>query len=233
MKSLKETKLRLLQMHYESGVGHIGGNLSCIDILYALYSGILTPADSFVLSKGHAAGAYYTILWATGVFVDADLKSFHKDGGLPGHVINTGSLGHGLSIAAGEALHRKLWNKPGTVYCLTSDGEWDEGSNWEALKFIMDHKLNVKIIIDWNGLQGFKTVDRPLYEQLRAHCPNIGICDGHIISDLAISIQAYTLTLARTVKGNGLSFLSNKLSSHYEPLTKEQYELACKEIESA
>ena len=75
-----KARLRLLQMHYESGVGHIGGNLSCLDILMALYHDTLRPCDKFILSKGHSAGALYVTLWSMGLLSDDDLKTFHKDG---------------------------------------------------------------------------------------------------------------------------------------------------------
>lgn len=77
---LLQAKQRLLQMHYESGVGHIGGNLSCLDILMTLYHEVLQVEDASVLSKGHAAGALYVTLWSLGALSDVDLRSFHKDG---------------------------------------------------------------------------------------------------------------------------------------------------------
>jgi transketolase len=107
-------KLRLLRMHYESGVGHIGGNLSCLDLLMTLHHRVFGPADQFILSKGHAAGAYYVTLWSLGKLTEHDLSDFHKDGTrLSGHppvsgiddiLFATGSLGHGFSLAAGLAL---------------------------------------------------------------------------------------------------------------------------------
>src|ERR1022692_1737015 len=152
---LLKAKLRLLQMHYESGVGHIGGNLSCFDILMALYHNVLGPLDRFVLSKGHSAGALYVTLWSLGLLSDDDLKTFHKDGtrlsghppfrGIPEILFATGSLGHGLSLAAGLALAKKLKGEKGRLFCLASDGEWNEGSNWEALIFSHQHRLNLSL----------------------------------------------------------------------------------------
>src|SRR3954463_7788039 len=111
-------RARLLRMHYESGVGHIGGNLSALDILLCLYHEVLTPDDAFVLAKGHAAGALYVTLWSAGRLDEAELASFHHDGtllsghpppdGLDDLLFATGSLGHGLPLAAGLALGRKL-----------------------------------------------------------------------------------------------------------------------------
>lgn len=233
MLDLKTAKLRLLKMHYEAGVGHIGGNLSCLEILFALTQ-LMTEKDRFVLSKGHAAGAYYVTQWANGK--DIDLSTFHQDGTtLAGHLPNTGSLGHGLGLATGIALHKKLWNEQGIVYCVMSDGEWDEGSNWEAIKFIHDNDLfmNLKIIIDRNGWQGFDESSMSLCTSLEMYSPFE--CDGHDIEDLLSCLKAKSVRLlsARTMKGNGVSFLENKLSSHYDPMTKEQYELAYKEVMDA
>ena len=116
-------RLRLLRMHYESGVGHIGGNLSCLDLMLVLHHEILGHADQFVLSKGHSAGAYYVTLWSLGRLDEDDLRQFHKDGTrLSGHpptsgieeiLFATGSLGHGLSLAAGLALAKQLKGEPG------------------------------------------------------------------------------------------------------------------------
>ena len=132
-------------MHYESRVGHIGGNLSSLDLMLVLHHEVLEPDDQFVLSKGHAAGAYYVTLWTLGKLTGDDLSHFHRDGTrLSGHppvagiediLFATGSLGHGLSLAAGLAKGKELKSEPGRVFCLTSDGEWNEGSCWEALIF--------------------------------------------------------------------------------------------------
>ncbi len=160
-----KARLRLLRMHYESGVGHIGGNLSALDAMLYLHHYVMSTEDQFVLSKGHAAGALYVTLWSRGILKESDLRSFHKDGTLlsghppPGRLedipVATGSLGHGLPMACGMALARKLKNQPGKIFCLCSDGEWQEGSNWEALIFARHHQLsNLVVLVDVNGLQG-------------------------------------------------------------------------------
>ena len=114
---LRKAKLRLLKLHYDSRIGHIGGNLSALDILMHLHHKVLKADDVFVLSKGHAAGALYVTLWSLGRLGDRDLDTFHQDGTkLAGHPapnwmpdirFATGSLGHGLSLAAGVALAKK------------------------------------------------------------------------------------------------------------------------------
>ena len=191
----RRARLRLLQMHFESGVGHIGGNLSSLDLMLVLHHEILEPGDRFVLSKGHSAGAYYVTLWTLGKLSDLDLGLFHQDGtrlcghppvsGIDDILFGTGSLGHGLSLAAGLAKAKRLKSEPGRVFCLTSDGEWNEGSCWEALIFSRQHNLdNLTILIDLNGLQGFGTTREvadlePLCDKFRSFGLPIVEIDGH------------------------------------------------------
>ena len=119
--------------------------------MLVLHHNVMRPDDVFILAKGHSAGALYLTLWSLGRLTDEDLKTFHRDGTfLAGHPVAgwspdipfaTGSLGHGLPDAAGMALGYKLQSEPREVFCLTSDGEWQEGSNWEALIFAIHRKL--------------------------------------------------------------------------------------------
>ncbi len=247
---IMKVKLRLLKMHYEAGVGHIGGNLSCIDILVLLYHEFITAADDFVLSKGHAAGAWYCALWSIGVLVDDDLNKFcaegtkmaaHPIGGsIPQIKLSSGSLGHGVSIAAGLALGNKLNQTNGKVFCLTSDGEWQEGSNWEALIFSAHHKLNnLVIIIDSNKLQGYgSTRDvaslESIADKLHPFAVNVIEVDGHCSSlmreALTVEQNLPTVIVLNTVKGNGVSFMEDQFDWHYRPLSKELYEIAVDEV---
>lgn len=246
-------KVRLLQMHYQAGVGHIGGNLSAIDTLLGLYHDVLKPGDAFVLSKGHAAGALYVALWSLGRLTDEDLNTFHKDdtllsahppaSGLRDILFATGSLGHGPSLCCGLALARKLRGDPGRVYCLTSDGEWDEGSNWEALIFARQKALdNLTMIIDLNGLQGFGTTAEvadlgSLARKFLEFGWDVDEVDGHDIQAITASAGRSSnrprVIIASTIKGNGVSFMANRMEWHYLPLTKELFEQAVREIEAA
>ena len=246
-------KVRLLQMHYQAGVGHIGGNLSAIDTLLGLYHDVLKPGDAFVLSKGHAAGALYVALWSLGRLTDEDLNTFHKDdtllsahppaSGLRDILFAAGSLGHGPSLCCGLALARKLRGDPGRVYCLTSDGEWDEGSNWEALIFARQKALdNLTMIIDLNGLQGFGTTAEvadlgSLARKFLEFGWDVDEVDGHDIQAITASAGRSSnrprVIIASTVKGNGVSFMANRMEWHYLPLTKELFEQAVREIEAA
>lgn len=232
MIDIKTAKKRLLQMHYEAGVGHIGGNLSCLEILFAIHQVMQPPHDRIVVSKGHAAGAVYVTQWARGAVID--LATFHKDGTeLAGHLPNTGSLGHGLGLATGIALHRKLRKKPGIVYCLMSDGEWDEGSNWEALEFAAANSLynHLKIIVDCNGWKGFGEAQnrKMLRHKMEGYCAGIAIptVGRHPLNFNGPSF----ISLVETVKGSGVSFLENRMESHYDPLTYEQYAQALLEVD--
>lgn len=245
------SRLRLLRMHHESGVGHIGGNLSCLDLMLALHHGLMGPEDQFVLSKGHAAGAYYVTLWSLGKISDDELTSFHKDdtrlsghpptSGLPDVLFATGSLGHGTSLAAGLALAKRLKREPGRVYCLTSDGEWNEGSSWEALLFACHRRLaNLTIIVDRNGLQGFGTTAEvadlgDLAAKFQTFDAEVCEADGHdpaaVLDILSRPAGRPTILVASTTKGRGVSFMEGRMEWHYLPLSPEQYGRAVSEIE--
>ncbi len=237
-------------MHYRSGVGHIGGNLSCIDLLLYLHHFVMQPDDQFILSKGHAAGALYTVLWTLGRISDDELVSFHKDGTrLSGHPpangideipFATGSLGHGLGLAAGLALGKRIKREPGRVFCLTSDGEWNEGSSWEALIFACHQRLdNLTLIVDVNGLQGFGSTREvadlaPLAQKFREFAINVQEISGHDAEDMRLAFQSARsgpdAVVAATHKGCGVSFMEDCMEWHYLPLTEAQYLQAVEEI---
>lgn len=243
---------RLLQMHFHSGVGHIGGNLSVIDALLVLFHEYLREGDRFFLSKGHSAGALYTTLWSVGRLSDEDLKLFHKDDTLlaghpPAHGIEdirfaTGSLGHGLSLAAGTALALRFKNSDARVVCLTSDGEWQEGSTWEALIFLAHHRLtNLTILVDHNNLQGFGSTSEvasmsPLWEKLVGFDVDLRAIDGHDPEAIRIALASQSdrcrIIFLRTTKGKGVSFMENRMEWHYLPLKEDQYNAAIAEIDA-
>ncbi len=250
---VKQAKLRLLTMHHSSGVGHIGGNLSALDSMLVVFHEFLNDDDRFILSKGHSAGALYISLWSLGLISDAELSSFHKDNtrlaghppasGLPLVDFATGSLGHGLSLAAGTALAMRLKGAPHNVYCLTSDGEWQEGSTWEALIFASHQRLsNLTIMVDQNGLQGFgSTADvasmSSLMHKIEGFDIDVHTVNGHDLAELRKSLSSPRarplVVIMRTVKGNGISFMENQMEWHYRPLTGSLFEQAIQEVESA
>ncbi len=242
---------RLLQMHFDSGVGHIGGNLSALDAMLIIFHEYLSGEDKFILSKGHSAGALYTTLWSLRRLQDHDLELFHKDNTLlAGHPpakgiadipFATGSLGHGLSLAAGTALAFKLKGNDTQVVCLTSDGEWQEGSTWEALIFACHHRLfNLTVLVDHNELQGFGSTSdvasmSPLWDRLKGFDVNLQIIDGHDADAIRAALegerQRLRIIVLRTVKGHGVSFMENRMEWHYLPLTEDQYRKAIEELE--
>ncbi len=253
MKLISEAQKRLLKMHFESGVGHIGGNLSALKAMLVTFHEFLGSGDKFVLSKGHAAGALYITLWSVGRLQEQDLNSFHKDNTLlAGHppakgiadiAFATGSLGHGLSLASGMALGFKLRQDKSRVYCLTSDGEWQEGSTWEALIFSCHHRLgNLTVMVDHNGLQGFGSTGEiasmsPLWEKLQGFDARITVIDGHDIEAIRGALNERPdrlhIIFLKTAKGHGISFMENKMEWHYLPLTEELYGRAILDIEPA
>jgi transketolase len=253
---LDEARRRLLRMHWDTGVGHLGGNLSSLDAMMLLHHELIGPADRFILSKGHAAGAYYVTLWSLGLLSDQDLDSFHRDGtrlaghpaaqGLPLILFSTGSLGHGLPIAAGLALAARLQGKSRRVFCLTSDGEWQEGSTFEALIFAAHHNLaNLTILVDHNGLQGFGGTSEvasmdPLGARLAGFDIELRDCDGHNLKSLRSALAPNGLTsngkrptvvIMRTIKGRGVPGLEGRMESHYLPLTVAQYHAALDQLD--
>ena len=250
---LTKARKRLLKMHFESGVGHIGGNLSAIDAMMVVFHDFLTPLDTFILSKGHSAGALYIVLWSIGCVKEEDLKLFHKDGTLlGGHPpVNgftkipfaTGSLGHGLSLAAGTALALRFKKSDGRVICMTSDGEWQEGSTWEALIFASHHQLkNLIILVDHNGLQGFGSTGQiasmnPLWDRLSGFDIDLVTVDGHSFEEISTALNKtgdkLKIIFLKTIKGHGVTFMENKMEWHYLPLTEQQYIEADEEIGSA
>lgn len=244
---------RLLQMHYESGVGHIGGNLSSIDALALLFNERMNPQDKFILSKGHSAGALYAALWSVGKLRDSDLTTFHRDGTfLAGHppangiediLFATGSLGHGLSLAAGTALALRFKQSCGHTYCMTSDGEWQEGSTWEALIFAAHHRLtNLTVLVDHNGLQGFGSVSgvasmAPLHDRLKGFDIDIHVTSGHDLNAMRNALDTHSqrlkVIILQTIKGKGVSFMEDRMEWHYLPLGEADYLQAVKELESS
>jgi len=250
---IKRAKLRLLDMHYASGVGHIGGNLSSLDAMLLVFHEFLGDDDRFILSKGHSAGALYIALWSKGLIGDAELASFHKDNtrlaghpparGLPLVDFATGSLGHGLSLAAGTALAMRIKDTLGRVFCITSDGEWQEGSTWEALIFASHQRLsNLTVMVDQNGLQGFGgTEDVASMAGMRERLAGFNIdlveADGHDLAEMRDALLAPhdrpKVVLMQTVKGKGVSFMENQMEWHYRPMTDALYAQAVQDIEQA
>jgi transketolase len=241
---LSAARERLIAMHFAAKTGHLGGNLSCLDAMMLVHHEFLGPDDRFVLSKGHSAGALYVTQWSLGRIPDEALATFHQDGtalaghppshGVPGVEFATGSLGHGLSLAAGLALAARLRGSSRQVFCLTSDGEWQEGSTWEALIFAAHHRLSaLTVVIDQNGLQGFGTtrevasLDR-LQDVITPFAVEVRCADGHDLDAMRAAIgrphgPGPLVVVLATRKGNGIPSHVGRMDSHYLPLTREAF----------
>jgi transketolase len=243
---INSVKRQLLSMHYHNRVGHLGGNLSAIDAMMVLHHEIMGKHDRFILSKGHSAGAYYVTLWSLGLITESELATFHKDDtrlsghpparGIPQILFSTGSLGHGLSLAAGLGLAARLKGEVHRIFCLTSDGEWQEGSTIEALVFACHHRLsNLTILVDHNGLQGFGSTAEiaamdPLSDILSGYNIDLRRCNGHDLQALRDTVSPSSnrplLVIMDTCKGHGVPDFEGRMESHYLPLTELQYQAA-------
>ncbi len=249
-------KKRFLAMYHRAHAGHIGSSLSCTEMLVLLHFSWMGASDTFVLSKGHAAGALYSLLAELGVLSQAQLDTFYDEGtylpalppfnAIEGIPFATGALGYGLSLCAGMALGAQLKGESKRFFCVTSDGELNEGSVWEAALFIRHRSLqNVVWLIDRNRIQAIgRTEDvlalEPLDQKLRAFGFHVLEADGHNFEELLATRDECerlladgagpVVIIAHTVKGNGISFMHNTVDSHYQPMSPSQYEQALSEL---
>ncbi len=245
-------KKRFLAMYKKANAGHVGSSLSCAEILVFLKFAWMHDDDTVVLSKGHAAAALYSLLAEAGLLTASQIDSFYADGTalsalppfntIPAIPFATGSLGHGLSLCAGMGLGARLNRQQRRFFCVTSDGELDEGSVWEAALFIAHHQLcHVIWVVDRNQIQAIgRTEDvlalEPLDAKLRAFGFHVIVVDGHDFASLLAARDECArfwetqttpvAIIANTVKGNGLGCLHDTVDSHYLPMSDEQYEQA-------
>ncbi len=262
-----EMRADIVRMIAEAGSGHPGGSLSCADILAALYfGGVLEHdpenpewegRDRFILAKGHAAPALYAALAQAGYFPTDELATLRKLGSrlqghpdsnqVPGVEVSTGSLGQGLSIAAGAAAGLKLDGKPQAVFALLGDGECQEGQVWEAAMFAAHRGLdNLVAVVDRNGLQiDGRTCDvcdpGDLGAKFAAFGWDVTEVDGHDASALVEVLGAAKAAragkphavIARTVKGKGVPFMENEAGWHGKAPNAEQTADALAALEGA
>jgi transketolase len=248
-------KITFLQMYYKANAGHIGSSLSCAEVLGVIWFHFKNHDDRVILSKGHAAAALYATLYEAGIVNADEIKTFYSNNTiLPAHPpVNkfdeipfaTGSLGHGLSIAAGFAYSNKIKKIKAKVFCITSDGELNEGSIWEAALFISHHELNNLIwFIDRNRFQGFGGTEEtikldPLDKKLEAFGFNVFQINGHSVSELMNLKMVFQksakpiVVIANTVKGNGWTGKSDTLASHYLPITELEYNIFLNNLNNA
>jgi transketolase len=250
-----QLRLKVLDMYHMANAGHIGCSLSCLDLMIATLILRKQEEDTFILSKGHAAAALYVCLNHLGEISDEVMDTYYKNGTtLPAHPapnrhkgipFATGSLGHGLPIAAGIAHANKLQGTNHAVFALLSDGETNEGTTWEAAHYALQQGLdNLIVLIDKNGLQGFGNTtnvlgDTASVEKWEAIGFDTVEADGHNVEALLAQIDSLQqrqdgrpkLIIAHTVKGKGVSYMEDRLEWHYLPMTAEQYEQARTEVQ--
>ena len=255
----RKVRIHAVKMVNKGGSSHIGSVLSIVDILAVLYGRVMqyrssepkwVNRDRFILSKGHAGAGVYAILAECGFFDIVELAKHYQDGsifsghvshkGVPGVELSTGSLGHGLPVASGMALAAKIDKKTHKVFVVMSDGELDEGSNWEAFMFAAHHGLNnLTAVIDRNKLQSMKTTEEtlslePLRDKLIAFGWNVIEVDGHDHDELFLAIDGDTkkpkVIIANTIKGKGVSFMENEIAWHYRTPNGELFDQAMKDL---
>ena len=268
---IKDLKIKAIHIRkgiiegtYNAKSGHPGGSLSIAEVLAYLYFVKMNvdPADPknpdrdrFVLSKGHAAPALYATLAERGFFPVEELKTLRKsDARLQGHPnmnyvpgvdMSTGSLGQGISAAAGMALGAKLAGKAYRVYAVLGDGEIEEGQVWEAAMFSAAKKLNNLVaFIDNNNLQIDGTVEEvnspyPIPEKFAAFGWNVIEIDGHDWQQIADAIENSessdkpTAVVMKTIKGKGVSYMENQVNWHGAAPKQPEYEIAMAELDQA
>ena len=241
----KKLRRRILNVAMGKG-GHIGGSFSAVDIILTLYKNVLNidledpkwpERDRFILSKGHCSLALYAVLEEIGFLEPGELDNYTLKGSrLAGHTehfeipaieMTTGSLGHGISCAAGMALAAKISGKNWKVFCVVGDGECNEGSVWETLLFAAQQNLkNLIIIVDNNKMESLDLTKNilsiePLAEKFTSFNFEVREIDGHNFEEVFAALTTQpkfnkpVIIVANTVKGKGVSFMENTPMWHY------------------
>ena len=262
-KMANEIRKGIVTAVHSAKAGHPGGSLSAADIFTYLYFEELNidpenpdkpDRDRFVLSKGHTAPGLYSTLAHRGFFPVEDLVTLRKLGSylqghpsmqyIPGVDMSTGSLGQGISAAAGMALGGKLDNKDYRVYTLLGDGEIEEGQVWEAAMFAGFHKLdNLVVIVDNNGLQIDGPIDQvcapyPIDKKVEAFNFHVINIDAHNFDEIRAAFKEAketkgmpTAIIAHSLKGKGVSFMEGNVAWHGTAPNDEQYAVAMADLE--
>lgn len=253
---------RLIELIYHGGTGHTGGDLSVLNLLTVLYNHTMNvdpknpkmpDRDRFILSKGHCAEALYTVLADKGFIAEDELKEYgkfhahlggHPDNSIPGVEVNTGALGHGLSIGVGMALGAKLDKASWHTYVVMGDGEQAEGSIYEAAMAANKYHLdNLVAFIDRNGLQISGSTEKvmpiePIMKRWGGFGWDVYVADGDEISSLVETIDRINysngkphLVISKTTKGLGVDFMENVAKWHHGVPNEEQYRQALRDID--
>ena len=250
----------------QAKTSHIGSCLSLADILAVLYGSVLNidpkkpdwpDRDRLIVSKGHAAAVTYAAVAEAGFMPLERLGEYARNGGqlyghvthagVPGVEMSNGSLGHGLPVGTGMALTAKRDGGKWRVFVLMSDGECDEGSNWEAILFAGHHRLdNLVVVIDYNKIQSLDFVEKtirlePFADKFRAFGWGVREVDGHDVGALRSTLESLPIeagkpnaVIAHTIKGKGVSWMEGKVLWHYRPPAEgDELEKALAEVEAS
>jgi transketolase len=251
-----------LRMTSAAGTSHIASMFSIADIVAVLYGEVMNvdaakptdpDRDRFILSKGHAGAAIYAALAEIGFLDKQLLETYCANGsilsghvshlGVPGIELSTGSLGHGLGIACGMAYSGRLARRASRYFNLLSDGECDEGSNWEAILFAGHHRLGrLTAIIDYNKIQSLASCEdtlglEPFVDKWRSFRWSAEEVDGHdhkamtkLLSRDSDPVGEPRCVIAHTTKGKGVSFMENTVLWHYRCAKGEEFDRAWAEL---
>lgn len=243
----KEARKEILTLVHKAGTSHIASNFSVLDIMTVLYEN-LKQGDEVILSKGWAAASLYYFLWKQGKITREQLESFPKppfyglaETTVNGVLCSGGSMGHGLPIATGIAIGKKRAKEEGTIYCIMSDGEMQEGTTWESAQIAAQHKLdNLVVIIDFNKWTAMgKTEDvcnlEPFDKRWQGFNWATDRIDGHNHEQIEMAIKSRTFGMPRaiiadTIKGKGVKMFEDRILYHYSHVDKETYEKALQEL---
>lgn len=260
-----KARMGIIEGVFNAKSGHPGGSLSCVDILTYLYFDHMNidpqdpkneDRDRFVLSKGHAAPALYSVLALRGFFPVEELKTLRKSDSMlqghpsvkytPGVDMCTGSLGQGISAACGMALGAKLAGKDFRVFTVLGDGEIQEGQVWEAAMYASAKGLdNLVAVVDNNGLQIDGKIAEvnspyPIVEKFKSFGWNVLEISAHSFDEIDAAFNAAaefkgkpSVIVASSVKGKGVSFMEDQVGWHGTAPNAEQYEQAMSELNAA
>lgn len=234
------------------GSGHLGGSLSCTEMLYVLYHDYMGEnQNDFILSKGHAVQAQYAVMRYFEKLTDKDLSTYGRYGTkllhhpsikVPGISYSSGALGNGLSVGIGMALSNNLDGNGRRVFIIVGDGELNEGTAWEGFMYAGAKKIpNLIVLLDWNGLQASDFTNNlipttPMLGAIRSLGWTVKTGDGHNVVEIrkliksSVNSQKPVLIALKTTKGKGISFAENVVSWHHRDFSADELKIAQKEF---
>ena len=246
-KKLKNLRKEILSVSYKNKAGHIPSAFSILEIIFCLYENIINNENKFLLSKGHGCLALYAVLVENNYITKDQFYSFSSyDSLLGGHPdrnklkqieISAGSLGHGLPIAVGMCLSKKIKNENGKVFCLVGDGECNEGTTWESLLLANNLNLNNLVcIVDNNNSQVRSIPTSNIFDKFKSFGFEVIECDGHNLQELknifSINSDRPLAVICNTIKGYGIKDMElDMFTWHHGPPNEEQYIKFLNELE--